>query len=87
MMGHQDKDEFDVSDEDSIIDRIIFERNYIRARVNTIEFIDTLPIINADLSNNLLSRLPFRDNSIVSSLTDLSGQIAGRRNGGRTNRR
>ena len=86
MMVHQDKDEFDVSDEDSIIDRIIFERNYIRARVNTIEIIDNLPIINADLSNNLLSRLPFRDNFVVISLTGLSGRIAGRRNGGRTNR-
>ena len=43
------------------------------------EIIKNLPITNADLPNNLLSRLPIRDNSVVPSLTGSSGKVAGRR--------
>ena len=42
------------------------------------EIIKDLPITNADLPNNLLSRLPIRDNSVAPSLTGASGKVAGR---------
>ena len=66
MAGHQDEDqdEFDLFDDDNIIDRLIYERNEVRVRVYTIVIIDNLPITNEDLPNNLLSRLPIRDNSL-----------------------
>ena len=67
MTSYQDEDDFDISNEDSIIDRIIFERNDIRVRVNTMSIIENLPITRAELPNRLLSRLPVRDNSVVPS--------------------
>ena len=35
MMGHQDEDKLDVSDDDSVKDRMICERNDVRVGVNT----------------------------------------------------
>ena len=67
MTSYQDEDDFDISNEDSIIDRIIFERNDIRVRVNTMSIIENLPITRAELPNRLLLRLPVRDNSVVPS--------------------
>ena len=83
MARHQDEDDFDVSDDDSMIDRLICERNDVRVRVNTMKIIKNLPITNVDLPNNVLSRLPIKINSVVSSLTDSSGKISVRLKGGR----
>ena len=83
MVRHQDEDDFDVSDDDSMIDRLICERNDVRVRVNTMKIIKNLPITNVDLPNNVLSRLPIKSNSVVSSLTDSSGKISVRLKGGR----
>ena len=47
-MVHQDDNKFDVSDNDSIVDRIIVERCDIRVRFNTITIIENLPITKAD---------------------------------------
>ena len=35
MMGHQDEDKLDVSDDDSIKDRMTCEKNDVRVGVNT----------------------------------------------------
>lgn len=83
MVRHQDEDDFDVSDDDSMIDRLICERNDVRVRVNTMKITKNLPITNVDLPNNVLSRLPIKINSVVSSLTDSSGKISVRLKGGR----
>jgi len=83
MVRHQDDDDFDVSDDDSMIDILICERNDVRVRVNTMKIIKNLPITNVDLPNNVLSRLPIKSNSVVSSLTDSSGKISVRLKGGR----
>ena len=83
MVRHQDDDDFDVSDDDSMIDILICERNDVRVRVNTMKIIKNLPITNVDLPNNVLSRLPIKINSVVSSLTDSSGKISVRLKGGR----
>ena len=47
-MVHQDDNKFDVSDKDSIVDRIIVERCDIRVRFNTITIIENLPITKVD---------------------------------------
>ena len=83
MVRHHDEDDFDVSDDDSMINRLICERNDVRVRVNTMKVIKNLPITNVDLPNNVLSRLPIKINSVVSSLTDSSGRISVRLKGGR----
>ena len=82
-MNHQDENDFDISDDDNIIDRLFFKINHARVRVNTMVSIDNLPITNENLLHNLLSRLPIRDDSIVSSLTGSSGKVVVRRKGGR----
>ena len=46
------------------------------------EIIENLLITNADLPNALLSRLPIRDNSVVSSLTGSIGKVACKYKGG-----
>ena len=48
---------------------MLYKRNDGTVRINTMTIIENLPTFNADLSNNLVLRLPIRDNSIVSSLT------------------
>ena len=78
MMNHQDEDDFNLSDDTSIIDRLICERNEVRVRVNTMEIIKILPITNANLPNKLLSRFPIRYNSVVYTLSGSSCKIAGR---------
>ena len=83
MLGHQDEDDFDVSDDDSIINKLICERNEVRVRFDTIVIIENLPLANADLPNNLLSRLLIKNNCNVSYLTSSSGKEAGRHKGGR----
>ena len=80
---HQDEDDFGVSDDDSIIDILLFVINDVRVRVNTMEIINNLPITNADISNNLLSRLPIKDSSVASSMTVSSCKVASRRKGRR----
>ena len=82
MVGHQDEDDFNILDDDSIIDWLICERNDTTVRVNTIAIIKNLPIINADIPNNSLSGLPTRDNPDVSSLTGSSGKDTRRHKGG-----
>ena len=62
---------------------MIYERNDGRVRVNTRAIIKSLTIKHADLPDNLLSRFPIRNNSIVSSLICLSGMVTGRGKGGR----
>ena len=49
--------------------------------------IEKFQITKVNLSNILLSRLLIRDNSVVSSLTSSSCNVAGRRKGGNINRR
>ena len=87
MVGHQDENDFDVSGDNSIIDRMVCEISYIRVRVNTMATIKHLPITNTYFPNSLLSRLPIRDNYVVSSLIGSSGKVTGKRKGGRINRR
>ena len=81
MADRQDEDDFDVSDDDSMIDRLICERNDVRVGINTMVIIENLSVINADLPNDLLLRVSIRDNSVVSSLIGSSGKVAGRRKG------
>ena len=40
-LNHQDEDDFGVSDDDSIIDILLFVINDVRVRVNTIELLTT----------------------------------------------
>ena len=82
LVTHQDEDDFDVSDWDSIIDIMICERSYIRV-VNTMIIIENLPIINADLPNSLLSCFVIRNNFVVYFFTSTRGKIGGRYKGGR----
>ena len=83
IVSYQDEDDCDVSKYDSIIDRMICERNNIRVKFNTMVIIENLPITNTDFPNNLLSRLPIRDNYVVSSLTGWSGKGSDRHKSGR----
>ena len=46
-MVHHDDNKFDVSDKDSIVDRMIVERCDIRVRFNTMIIIENLPITKA----------------------------------------
>ena len=48
--------------------------------------IENLPVTNVDIPKYLLSRLPIRDGSVVSSLTGLSGQMYGGRRKGERNK-
>ena len=83
MVCRQDIDNFDLSDDDSTIDKLIYERNDIRVRVDTMAIIENLPITNVDRPNNLLSCLLIRDNYIVLSLIASSGKVVGRHKSGR----
>ena len=56
-MGHQDEDNLDVFNEDSITDRIIFERSDIRVRVNSMSIVENLRITKADLPNIFYCRV------------------------------
>ena len=56
-MGNQDEDNFDVFNEDSITDRMIFERSNIRVRVDTISIVENLRITKADLPNIFYCRV------------------------------
>ena len=40
---------------------------------------ENLPVTNADIYEILLSRLPIRDSSVVSSSTGLNGKVSGGR--------
>lgn len=51
----------------------------IQIRIKTMTVIENLPVINVDIHEILLLRLPIRDSSVVSSLTDSSGKISGGR--------
>ena len=77
MVGHQNEDDFDVSHEDSIIDRIIYERSDIRVRVETLTIIENLLIMNAYFHNSFLSCLQIRCNFVVPSLTGSSSKLTG----------
>ena len=48
--------------------------------------IENLLVANADIPEILLSRLPIRDSSVVSSLTGLSGMASGSRRKGERNK-
>jgi len=61
MMESQSERESDLnvySGDDSIIDRIIYEKQDIRVKVNTITAIENLPVANVDIPGCVLSRLP-----------------------------
>ena len=83
MACRQDIDNFDLSDDDSTIDKLIYERNDVRVRVDTMANNENLPITNVDRPNNLLSCLLIRDNYIVLSLIASSGKVVGRHKSGR----
>ena len=68
------------SNDDSIIDRIFMKKD-IRVRVKTMTVIESLPVTNADIPESLLSRLPMKDSSFLSLLTDSSDKINGQRKG------
>ena len=44
---------------------MLYKRNGGTVRVNTMTIIENLPTFNADLPNNLFSRLPIRDNKLL----------------------
>ena len=52
------------SGDDSIIDRIIYEKQDIRVKVNTITAIENLPVANVDIPGCVLSRLPIWASSV-----------------------
>ena len=87
MESQSEDDEFNIntcSNEESIINRMLNDKKYIRVRIKTMTVIGNLQITNAYISKYLLSRLQIRDSSVVSSLIDLSGNVSGsRRKGGR----
>ena len=59
------------------------DKKDIRVRIKTMTVIENLLVTNANIPEHLLSRLPIRDSSIVSSLTDSSGKVScGWRKGG-----
>ena len=80
-------DAFDIdacSDDERILDRMLDEKNDIRVRIRTRTIIEKLPVTNAELSECLLSRIPIRNSSVLSSLTGSSGKVSsGRRKGSR----
>ena len=80
-------DDFDIdacSDDESILDRMLDDKKDIRVRIRTMTIIENLPVTNAEFSECLLSRLPIRDSSVLSSLTGSSGKVSsGRRKGSR----
>ena len=82
-------DDFDIdacSDDESILDRMLDDKKYIRVRIRIMIIIENLPVTNAEFSEFLLSRLPIRDSSVLSSLTGSSGKVSsGRRKGSRIN--
>ena len=51
----------------------------IQIRIKTMTVIENLPVINVDIHESLLLRLPIRDSYVVSSLTGSSGKISGGR--------
>ena len=56
----------------------------IQIRIKTMTVIENLPVINVDIHESLLLRLPIRDSSVVSLLTGSSGKFSsGWRKGGR----
>ena len=78
MESQNEDDEFDInicSDDESIIDIMLYDKKDIRVRIKTMTVIENLPVINADIPECLLPRLPIRDSSVVSSLTSLSGKV------------
>ena len=85
-MESQNENEFDLkvsSDDERIIDRMHYKKD-IRVRIKTMRVIKNLPVPNVDIHESLLSRLPIRDSSVVSSSTGSSGKITdGRRKGER----
>ena len=82
--GDEDFDIDACSDDDSILDRMLDDKKYIRVRIRTMTIIENLPVTNAEFSECLLSRLLIRDSSVLSSLTGLSGKVSsGRRKGSR----
>ena len=58
---------------------MLYKKKDIRVRVKTLTIIENLPVTNEGIPKSLLSRLPIRNSSVLSSLTGLSGKIAGRR--------
>ena len=87
MESQSEDDEFNIntcSNEESIINRMLNDKKYIRVRIKTMTVIGNLQITNAYISKYLLSRLQIRDSSVVSSSTGSSGKITdGRRKGER----
>ena len=79
-------DDFDIdacSDDESILDRMFDDKKDIRVRVKTMTIIKNLHVTNAELSECLLSRIPIRNSSVLSSLTGSSGKVfSGRRKSG-----
>ena len=85
--GDDGDDAFDIytcSDDENILDRMFDDKKDIRVRVKTMTIIKNLHVTNAELSECLLSRIPIRNSSVLSSLTGSSGKVSsGRRKGSR----
>ena len=89
QIGDHGDDDFDInacSDDESILDRMLDDKTDICVRIKTMTVIENLPVTNAEFSECLLSRIPIRDSSVLSSLTGSSGKVSsGRRKGSRNN--
>ena len=82
MKSQNEDDEFDInicSDDESIIDIMLYDKKDIRVRIKTMTVIENLPLIIADIPECLLSCLLIRDSSVVSSSTGLNGKVSGGR--------
>ena len=70
-------DDFDIgacSDDESILDRMLDDKKDIRVRIRTMTIIENLPATEAEFSECLLSRLPVKGSSVLSSLTGPNGK-------------
>ena len=78
MESQNEDDEFDInicSDDESIIDIMLYDKKDIRVRIKTMTVIENLPLTIVDIPEYLLSHLPIRDSSVVSSLISLNGKV------------
>ena len=76
--GDDGYDVFDInacSDDESILGRMLDDKKDIRVKGKTMTVIENLPVTNAEFSECLLSRIPIRDRSVLSSLTASSGNF------------
>ena len=78
MESQNEDDEFDInicSDDESIIDIMLYDKKDIRVRIKTMTVIENLPLTIVDIPEYVLSHLPIRDSSVVSSFISLNGKV------------